>query len=77
MIADFFGPLSAKRPEERRGQDGARQRRREEEADPAGEGRRMEIDGGRDWEIKRNTPLGGDRGGGERERDERPTGLRG
>lgn len=23
-----------------------------------GEGRQMEIDGGRDWEIKRNTPLG-------------------
>lgn len=50
--------LSAKRPKERRRHDGARQRRREEEADPAGEGRQMEIDGGRDWEIKRNTPLG-------------------
>lgn len=69
--------VSVKRPEERRGHGGARRRRREEEADPAGEGRQMEIDGGRDLEMKRNTPLGVTEEGGERERDERPTGLRG
>lgn len=50
--------LSTKCPEEQRGHDGTRQRRRKEEVDPAGEGRQMEIDRGRDWEIKRNTPLG-------------------
>lgn len=54
----FPSALSAERPEEQRGHEGTRQRRREEDTDPAGEGRQMEIDGGRDWEIKRNTPLG-------------------
>lgn len=53
-------PLCCERETPRRAERTRRSKalRREEEADPAGEGRQMETDGGRDLEMKRNTPLG-------------------
>lgn len=41
-----------------------------------GGARQMEIDGGRDREIKRNMPLGVTEEGSESERDEGPAGPR-